>query len=53
MNTGIFLAGLGVFLYCITQAVLDVTYFIEMEPLILDLIDQMKLMLITDTALGV
>ena len=45
MNTGIFLAGLGVFLYCITQAILDVTYFIEMEPLILDLL--------SDTALGV
>lgn len=36
MNAGIFMAGLGIFLYCITQALLDLTYFIEMEPLILE-----------------
>jgi|TARA_B100000780_G_C21028943_1_gene412513 hypothetical protein len=31
MKIGIFLAGLGIFLYCITQAMLDISYFLELN----------------------
>jgi len=31
MNTGIFLAGVGILLYCITQSILDISYFLELN----------------------
>ena len=32
MNTGIFLAGLGIFIYCVTASFMEVNYFVEMDP---------------------
>ena len=31
MNKGIFLAGLGIFTYCITQSIIDISYIMEMN----------------------
>jgi len=42
MNTGIFLAGLGILIYCLTASISEVIYFIEMDPTIIDLLDTSK-----------
>ena len=39
MNAGIFLAGLGVFIYCLTGSISEIIYFIEMDPTIIDLLN--------------
>ena len=39
MNTGIFLAGLGAYLiYCVTASFMEVNYFVEMDPTIIELL---------------
>jgi hypothetical protein len=35
MNKGIFLAGLGIFIYCVTNSAIDLTYFVLEAPLLL------------------
>ena len=35
MNKGIFLAGLGIFIYCITNSAIDISYFLGYDPIIL------------------
>jgi len=42
MNAGIFLAGLGVFIYCLTGSISEIVYFIEMDPTVIDLFDTSK-----------
>ena len=42
MNAGIFLAGLGIFIYCLTGSIGEIVYFIEMDPTIIDLLDMSK-----------
>lgn len=37
MNKGIFLAGLGIFIYCITNSAIDISYFIGYNPILLDI----------------
>jgi len=32
MNTGIFLAGFGIFLWCLTQVILDLEFFLKSSP---------------------
>ena len=39
MNAGIFLAGLGIFIYCITASAMDIYYFLEMDPKLINLFD--------------
>tara|TARA_R110001592_G_scaffold52089_1_gene159698 strand:- start:1166 stop:1294 length:129 start_codon:yes stop_codon:yes gene_type:complete len=34
MNTGIFLAGIGIFIYCVTSSAIDITYFLGIDPAI-------------------
>ena len=37
MNAGIFIAGLGIFIYCLTASFMEVNYFVEMDPTIIEL----------------
>ena len=32
MNVGIFLAGVGIFLWCLTQVILDLEFFLKSYP---------------------
>lgn len=36
MKTGIFLAGLGIFIYCFTASAMDIYYFLATEPALIN-----------------
>ena len=38
MNAGIFLAGLGIFIYCLTASFMEFNYFVEIDPTIIELL---------------
>ena len=42
MNAGIFLAGLGILIYCTTASISEIIYFIEMDPTIINLLNTSK-----------